>query len=432
MDNAANGELPSHHDGSPSNDIQSAGKLPTSVLLKEQPPLLTRLKLYTQVSLLQSVVTSFFWWKKTFSTSLIKPDLVKAYDTRPHLPVRIFLPPQFDPASGATLPLLFTIHGSAFCVGEARNDDEWNRAFANATGIMVAALNYSKAPQHPFPCALYDLEAVILEVLADQTLPIRRVSRENTTAAPQRVQLRDHENGPAAAVSVYGVLDFSRPNRTKALNRHYKNIDGPRGVPTDPLLSIADIIDWNYVPFGHDTRDRLVSPFYANLDDLPPFVGFISAELDMYGFDGWSMACRLREDARKETASPETNAAANVAKLPDPDSDDPLLRVMGRPKASDSSRPLDGTWDWKTRTGERDERFGWEEDWTTTKGQNRGLKWLLVPDVAHGFDTYIFRESWGHQETIKDAEWKQGAYIAELGGWLNRTVWALDSSEVLS
>jgi poly(3-hydroxybutyrate) depolymerase len=47
-----------------------------------------------------------------------------------------------------------------------------NERFASMHNVLVIELNYRKAPAHPFPTALYDLEALMLAVFDDESLPI--------------------------------------------------------------------------------------------------------------------------------------------------------------------------------------------------------------------------------------------------------------------
>jgi acetyl esterase/lipase len=108
------------------------------------------------------------------------------------------LPRSYKKTSQATLPTLFTIHGGGFCIGHQRDDDEWNRAFANTQSVLVISLNYSKAPAHPFPTGLHDLEALLLAALADTSLPIDR-----TTDGPtSRTAILGFSAGANLALSV--------------------------------------------------------------------------------------------------------------------------------------------------------------------------------------------------------------------------------------
>jgi len=209
----------------------------------------------------------------------------------------------------------------------------------------------------------------------------------------------------AAAVSVYGCLDLSVPAAEKLANRPVKpELPPPRGgkdAGSDPLAGLAPTFDWSYIPYGHDLRDPLLSPAFAEGGSLPPFVGVVAAELDMLAHESWRLACRLsREHGGRR-------------RVPDRRSGDERERVCGRREVGRRRGALEDI---------NDQRFGWEESWD---GRARGVKWLLVPDVLHGFDNPHIRGLMGGDKMIKDAEMKTRAYVEEVGNWLRERVWGL-------
>lgn len=278
----------------------------------------------------------------------------------------------------------------------------------------MVSLNYSKAPAAPFPTGIHDLEALILAVLADESLPIDRSSRPaggvNRTAilgfsaggnlalaVSQLPDIRAHPLAPGAVVSVYGPLDFTVGATEKLANRPFKpQLGPPRGDASDLLSWLAPTFDWSYIPYGHDLRDPLLSPAFARRENLPPYVGLVAAELDMLAHESWTLACRLVAEG-----------GGRARRVPDRQSGDPAWRVCGR----ENPAGQDGVLEMK------DERFAWESG---------KIKWLLVPDVLHGFDSAHMRNVMGGGEAvIKDAEMKTRAYVADLGRWLKETVWRL-------
>lgn len=220
--------------------------------------------------------------------------------------------------------------------------------------------------------------------------------------------VRLHANAPAAAISVYGCLDLSVNPASKLVNRPHKpSLAPPRGggnlagQQSDPLEGLAPTFDWSYIPYGHDLRDPLLSPAFAPATRLPPFVCLVAAELDMLAHESWRLARRLSRDG----------GAKRV--VPDRMSKNKSLRICGREEVGRRKGALEDA---------RDERFGFEDYWNGGRG---GVKWLLVPDVLHGFDNPQIRGLLGGEETVKDAEMKTRAYLAELGDWLRARVWML-------
>lgn len=126
---------------------------------------------------------------------------------------------------------------------------------------------------------------------------------------------------------------------------------------------------------------------------MPPWVCVVGAELDMLAHESWRLACRLGNEG----------AGRRVREVPDPESADPALGVCGRTIVGARKGALES---------EREERFGWE----TNAGAGRGgVKWMLVPDVVHGFDSVHVRNLMGGEETVKDAEMKTREYVGRLG-----------------
>src|SRR3954470_10571716 len=67
------------------------------------------------------------------------------------LPVRIYTPEGDGP-----FPALVYFHGSGWVVLNIEVCDTTMRALANSTGSVVVAVNYQKAPEHPFPVPYED------------------------------------------------------------------------------------------------------------------------------------------------------------------------------------------------------------------------------------------------------------------------------------
>lgn len=51
--------------------------------------------------------------------------------------------------------------------------------------------------------------------------------------------------------------------------------------------------DWAYIPVGQDLRDPLLSPIYANKEDIPQLLFMVTASADCLCNEGHRMACKL-------------------------------------------------------------------------------------------------------------------------------------------
>ncbi|KAI3399456.1 hypothetical protein diail_6718 [Diaporthe ilicicola] len=358
-------------------------------------PLLTRVLYALGVSTLQLVVVGPIMmvrhWKQRRNPPDTYPTIIKTYPSRPSLPVRIFFPAAYDRQSGSPLPLLLSIHGGGFVVGDPSDNDEWNHVFANQHNALVVALNYAKAPGNPFPGPLSDLEAQINAVFADEELKPHIESAKVgitgfsaggslTLTISQFPSVR--ERITAGIVPIYPVTDLSIKPEQKARTRQYKPaLHGARGSTQDPLLKLADAFDWSYIPVGQDLRDPLLSPVYAERASFPKRVWIIGCELDMLGHEAWRLACRL-----------------SGRQVPG------LDQRIGQ-EAPEESGKLGAL----ITTG--DQRFAWEE-----KNRDGEIKWLCVADAAHGFD--MPGALGADEKTSEDGKLKRDAIIRMAGEWL--------------
>ena len=63
------------------------------------------------------------------------------------------------------------IHGGAFVRGSLDLGRANAALLASATGVRVVAVGYRQAPEHPYPAALRDVQAVYEELLREGSMP---------------------------------------------------------------------------------------------------------------------------------------------------------------------------------------------------------------------------------------------------------------------
>ena len=78
-------------------------------------------------------------------------DLEYRHDGKQSWPVRIFVPQGDGP-----FPALLDVHGGAWNRGDLTADEVMNRALA-ASGMVVAAIDFRLAPEHPYPAQVQDV-----------------------------------------------------------------------------------------------------------------------------------------------------------------------------------------------------------------------------------------------------------------------------------
>jgi len=170
------------------------------------------------------------------------------------------------PGNDASRVLVF-LHGGGYCSGSIQSHRGMVAGAGRAAGIRTLAVGYRLAPEHPFPAALEDAQAVY-RALLEQGLDPRRVAVGGDSAGggltlALMVSLRDAGKPlPACAWLVSPWVDLAMTGESLASKAHI-----------DPLISkpyLQELAD-AYLAGGDPTRP-LVSPLHADLAGLPPLL----------------------------------------------------------------------------------------------------------------------------------------------------------------
>jgi acetyl esterase/lipase len=178
------------------------------------------------------------------------------------VPCRVLLP---ETVNGVYLH----IHGGGWTFGRAHHSDVRNEQTARSANVAVVSVDYRLAPEHPYPAAPDDCEAVAVW-LAEQArsefgtdrLVIGGESAGGHLAAVTLLRMRDRHGfrGFAGANLVYGCFDMSMtPSQLRWGDRYLVLSDGFMRFASD-----------NFIPDVAMRRDPDVSPLYAGLSDMPP------------------------------------------------------------------------------------------------------------------------------------------------------------------
>jgi epsilon-lactone hydrolase len=166
------------------------------------------------------------------------------------------------------------LHGGGYCSGSIVSHRTMAGGIARAAGLRVLALGYRLAPEHPFPAALDDALAAWDWLIAQGLAPGRFALAGDSAggglalAMMQRLRARGQAL-PGAAVLFSPWTDLTMTGASM--------IDAD---PEDPLIHRGYLqgLAEAYLA-GHDPRDPLVSPLFADLSGFPPvFIGAGSDE----------------------------------------------------------------------------------------------------------------------------------------------------------
>jgi acetyl esterase len=176
----------------------------------------------------------------------------------------------FRPASDARRPALVYMHGGAWMQGSPETHWDITSRIAAANDQVVISVDYALSPEHPFPAAVHDCEAVVrwafgagadLLNLDRNAIAVGGDSAGANLAAAQTLLFRGSEIHLKAQLLIYPGVEFrlDRPS-------HVENANGP-------IISVASMpaVDAAYCPNPDDMRNPLAAPLLAASHvGLPP------------------------------------------------------------------------------------------------------------------------------------------------------------------
>ena len=185
------------------------------------------------------------------------------------------------------------MRGGGFVIGSLDGFDWLVADLAEQSGLLTVAMDFRRAPEHPFPTPLEDCYAGLLALTAGAfELPAsfdadRLVLAGDSSGANMAVAIsmmaRDRQGPAIAGMALLSpVLDFAR---------------WQQGGEDSPLLSGGEMAYFtaSYCPQPGQVNDPLVSPLVSgDFGGLPPAY-IMGAELDSLRTDGLELAHRLAE-----------------------------------------------------------------------------------------------------------------------------------------
>lgn len=126
------------------------------------------------------------------------------------------------------LPALLWIHGGGFVVGAPAQDDTLCHRVADRLGVVVAAVGYRRAPEHPFPAGLHDCHDALVWVAGREVVDADRVAIGGASAGgglAASLALLARERGevrPVLQLLTYPMLDDRTVLRTDVDERDFR------------------------------------------------------------------------------------------------------------------------------------------------------------------------------------------------------------------
>lgn len=197
------------------------------------------------------------------------------------------------PASPVGTILYF--HGGGYRMGSPAGSTPFATRMAAATRARVVAVAYRLAPENPFPAAVVDATAAYAALLAESPGGVVAAgdSAGGGLAAALSVACREAGATPPRALLLMSPwVDLTQRSDTYASR-----------AGSDPLFSLESAREASAMYLqGHDPRDHLASPLFADLSGFPPTQIFASTEEVLLG-DSTALAAGLAESGVEVCAS---------------------------------------------------------------------------------------------------------------------------------
>jgi acetyl esterase len=191
---------------------------------------------------------------------------------------------------GDAAATILWIHGGGWVICDLETHDAVCRLLAVSSGCRVVAVNYRRAPEHPFPAPLEDCWDALRAVAAespDAPLIVAGDSAGGNMSAACALRARDR-GGPELALQVLVCPVMDHDMTTPSYRE--------RGSGPDLFLTAKDM-EWFWNCYVPDPAMRSVpdaSPLRAeSLSNLPPAI-VITAEYDPLRDEGVAYAERLQ------------------------------------------------------------------------------------------------------------------------------------------
>jgi acetyl esterase len=199
------------------------------------------------------------------------------------VPCRLYVPDDGNPG-----PVVVFLHGGGWVLGDLETHDGLCRLLADRSGCAVLAVDYGRAPEHPYPAAFEDLERAVDWLrgsgAARYGLDVTRLAIAGDSAG-----------GHLAAVGARRARDRGQPYAYQLLvcpvidpSMRYPQLDA-YGLDRAEMRFFWDA----FAPPGQVDREHPdLSPLNTDLTGLPPAM-VITAEYDVLRDEGEAYAAAL-------------------------------------------------------------------------------------------------------------------------------------------
>lgn len=258
----------------------------------------------------------------TYIPSPFVPGKITRKTQRRRLKTEIYTPSS-EPHDTA-LPVIINLHGSGFCLPNLGEDAAFCAYLARSLPAIVLDVDYSHAPDHPWPAAVEDVDSAIMFVRHFAAEGKKQRKRHGAIGATgQKEWLWDQDRIAVTGFSSGGNLALIAGTRSanhggvQAVVAFYPSTNLAEDAYDKPQLrplkgSAGSVLPpwlrkslYNcYVPMNvvKDRKQPYISPLYADPAAFVPSVTVLTAEQDSLAREGSQLVERLQSsDAFKGT-----------------------------------------------------------------------------------------------------------------------------------
>lgn len=228
------------------------------------------------------------WSKEPISFSNIKNVTVEINSEE--IPVRIYTPEQ-----GENLPIIIYSHGGFWLAGSLDTCDSVCRKLSQNTKAIVISVDYSLAPENPFPAGVNDVYNVLQwtyknakSINGDEKhIAIAGDSAGGNLSAAVSLMSRD-KNGPSITCQ---VLIYPSTNIFELNSKSWSYFASKFNISKEDMEQYISL----YVPKKEERKNSYVSPILAKDFNKLPDTLVITAEIDPLRDEGEDYGEKLKE-----------------------------------------------------------------------------------------------------------------------------------------
>jgi len=249
----------------------------------------------------------------TYIPSPFVPGKITRKEQRRRLKADIYWPS--GQPDDVALPIVINLHGSGFCLHTFGDDARFCSYVARTLPAIVVDVDYSHAPEHPWPAAVEDVDSAVQFVKHFAVENRKQRRRHGALGAtgykewvwdPNRVALvgfssganlaligatrSEIHGGVQSAVAFYPSTNLDEDPYSKP---QLKPVKGAAGSTLPPWL--RKMLYQCYVPLDKvkDRKQPFISPLFADPDSFPASVTVLTAEQDSLAREGRKLADKL-------------------------------------------------------------------------------------------------------------------------------------------